>query len=116
MGHSQEWDPDTTQAIESLLHLLILHSGRTPPPPPSAACTIVKALSGSGDISFAAFTLLTKSPTWFMEPDFSAIILRSGVWAHLGRSFNGPIRISTWKWVTSLQRLLNGNPRSPLIS
>ncbi|KAJ7268488.1 hypothetical protein C8J57DRAFT_345733 [Mycena rebaudengoi] len=85
MGCSQEWDEDTTQAIESLLNLLILHSGRTLPPPPSVAHTIVKALSGSGVISVTAFVLLTKTPTWFMDPDFNTIMLRSGVWAHLGR-------------------------------
>ncbi|KAJ7479782.1 hypothetical protein FB451DRAFT_1239806 [Mycena latifolia] len=84
--HPDEWDSDTTLAVEALLHLLVFSDTFGQKKPPIAAFhIIVRALSAPEDISFAAFIVLHRAMPWFLVPEFKSIMQESGAWAHLGR-------------------------------
>ncbi|KAJ6602831.1 hypothetical protein DFH09DRAFT_1125604 [Mycena vulgaris] len=84
------WDRNTTRSVESLLHMLACagdaHRALPVPdkPPSEYLHLILRALSSPGDISFAAFLVLTRAQLWFRSSILRPIMQKSSVWSHLG--------------------------------
>ncbi|KAJ7146759.1 hypothetical protein C8R44DRAFT_898935 [Mycena epipterygia] len=84
-GNDNEWDTDTTVAVDGLLQPLTCIFPLPDTVPLEALQIILQALSAPGSISFTAFLVLYHAPNWFLAPGLQDIMQAHLVWHHLGR-------------------------------
>jgi hypothetical protein len=82
-----DWDSKTTVVVDSLLQVLACSgsSASTGRPPLKSFRIILRALSASGDISFAAFLVIRWAHSWFMDPVLHPIMEEFSLWPRMGR-------------------------------